>query len=136
MLYEINARGCLIQRHVDQIRLRVDDHTPYITTEIIPVNKEPEVPTMLPANTERAFPNKLNENLSPVSTSAIVHSSVTSPVMKDHPTHPATPERHSSNPKPGDVRNGANASTDSSAENVLRRSTRIKEPTKFFGIND
>ena len=73
MLYELNARGCLIQRHVDQIRLRVDDHTPDGSNEIIPVNKEPVVPPMLPKNTEESIPNKLNKNLPPVSTAASVH---------------------------------------------------------------
>ena len=51
MLYELNARGCLIQCHVDQIRLRVDDHTPDDSNEIIPANKELVVPPMLPTNT-------------------------------------------------------------------------------------
>ena len=125
VLYELNARGCLIQRHVDQIRLRVDDHTPDDSNEIIPVNKEPVVPPMLPTNTEESIPNKLVKNLPPVSTASSVHPSVTSPLAKDN-AHLATPELvdHSSNSNL-DVRNGIDDSIDSSTETLFRRSARI-----------
>ena len=114
VLYEIIARGWLIRRHVDQIRHRDDDHTPDSSTE-------PEVPPILPTNTEKSFPNKLNENLSSVSTTETVHPPVTSPARKDYPTHPTSPLflDDSSTPNLADVRNDANASTDSSIENGL-----------------
>ena len=136
VLYELNARGCLTQCHVDQIRLRVDDHTPDDSNEIIPVNKELVVPPMLPTNTEESIPNNLNKNLPLVSMAASVHPSVTSPLAKDN-AYLATPELvdHSSNSNL-DVRNGINASIDSSTETLFRKSARIKRPTKFFGVND
>ena len=134
VLYEHNARGCLIQRHVDQIRLRVGNHTPDDSNEIIPVNKEPVVSPMLPTNTEESIPNKLNKNLPPVSTAASAHPSVTSPLAKDN-AHLATPELidHSSNCNL-DVRNGINASIDSSAETLFRRSARIKRSTNSLAL--
>ena len=131
VLYEISARGCFVQRHVDQLRLRVDDHI----LDNVADRKDPQSPTMLATNTDKPFPNKLNGNLSTDPNTATVLSPATSPVTKDHPSLPED-VGNSFSPNLGDLGSRTSSSTDSSSENLIRRPTRIKRATKFFGIDD
>ena len=115
MSYEINARGCLIRRHIDQLRLRVEDNVPDDYDLRIPLEVTPDHPPRIGDISTTSLRGEPSNNSAE---SANVDSgTVQDPIM--------TPiDIHSEFVQPA---------TD---EPILRRSTRVRYPPKFLGIDD
>ena len=119
--YEICARGCLISRHVDQIRLRVTDDLPVSNGERM--SPTPETPTSDTSHVDMANDRMQETLLTNNTTPLSVHPTGIPPAVPGSPGNPRV-----------DV--DTESTLWSADKPMLRRSTRERRPPQYLGIDD